>query len=219
MRTYYPVYMGIWILACVIAAVIFIRARKEFSIASPQYRAFLFMPWKLATAVVASAGLTLIAPHTGDPTWDYVDAPIMSALTYLTAPWVLGILYQTARRKVPPTHTYVAFCVWMFSVSWFYDTYIFLRDGAFGPLWLENIFASSALYLLGGMFWNLDWRPERGIIFAFMEDDWPRPSTGPVFLKILWPAIMFMIIVALMILPFVFQDYVDITTWLPARRP
>jgi len=63
----------------------------------------------------------------------------------------------------------------MFSASWFYDTYILIRDGEYTPLWLPNIFASSSLYALAGLLWNLDWKPNRGTIFAFMEADTISP--------------------------------------------
>ena len=47
------------------------------------------------TFVVATAGITLIAPYSGDPTWDYVDSVFMSVLAFATAPWVVGRLTGT----------------------------------------------------------------------------------------------------------------------------
>ncbi len=66
---------------------------------------------------VATTGITLIAPYTGDPTWDYVDALFMSVLAFTTAPWTVGALYRVVQRKLPAQQGFVAFCVWMFSAS------------------------------------------------------------------------------------------------------
>lgn len=35
------------------------------------------MRWKVVTFLIATIAMTVIAPYTGDPTWDYVDAPLM----------------------------------------------------------------------------------------------------------------------------------------------
>jgi hypothetical protein len=59
----------------------------------------LFQDWKIVTFIISAIGLTVIAPYTGDPTWDYVDAAFMSILTYTTAPWVVGTIYLTLRGK------------------------------------------------------------------------------------------------------------------------
>ena len=44
---------------------------------------------------------------------------------------------------------------------------------------------------------------EKGVIFAFVEEDWPAPACQPIFMKILWYALVFMGIVVVMILPFI----------------
>lgn len=161
------------------------------------------MPWKIITFVISTVGLTAIAPYTGDPTWDYFDALFMSVLTFLSAPWVTGTLYKTAKGNLPMKQALVAFCVWMFSASWSYDLYILCRDGYYPPTWLPNIVLSSILYISAGLLWNLDWKKEKGVIFAFVEEDWPAPVCQPVFMKIVWYVLAFMGIAAAMILPFI----------------
>ncbi len=200
METFFKIYLASWITACVIALVIVWRNPKQFAITTRAYRQFLFVPWKVATFTVAAIGLTVVAPYTGDPTWDYFDAAFMSILTFFTAPWVIGVLYHSARRKLPLTQLYVAVCLWMFSVSWSYDLYLLLRDGKYTELWFVNIFASSILYLSAGLLWNLDWRKGRGATFAFMEKKWLVASVG--FRRVFWFALPFMAIAAVAVVYF-----------------
>jgi hypothetical protein len=212
-NTIYPYYMAAWSIACLIAIMILIKDRQAFALAHENYWRFLFQPWKVITFLIAGVGLAVIAPYTGDPTWDYIDAAVMSILTFVTAPWVVGALYKTFNGDLQYRQAYVAICLWLFTASWFYDAYILLRDGDYTKLWLPNMFASSALYLLGGLFWNLEWREGRGTIFGFMEDDWPSVVQHGSFARVIWIGLIFMGILALMILPFLFDDYFDIS-WL-----
>ncbi len=91
--------------------------------------------------MIAATGMVVIAAHTEDPTWDYFDAAFMSVLVYTTAPWAVASIYLVICKKRPEIHFYVAACVWMFSASWSYDLYLFLRDGAYPMTWFPNIFA------------------------------------------------------------------------------
>ena len=213
MNQIYPMYIGLWSTSCLVAVLVYLRYRDTFVISQRAYWRFLFVRWKVVTFAIAAIGITLIAPYTGDPTWDYCDAMVMAILTFFTAPWVVGVMYKTATRAIPLRETYVAFCAWMFTTSWFYDTYILLRDGDYPQTWLANIFASTALYVFGGLLWNLDWIPERGTVFAFMEKDWPSQEIRPVFSRIIWFGLVFMILVTLMMLPFLFDRYLDVGTW------
>lgn len=203
MAPFYIGYIAIWSAACVAAIAVYARPPDAFCLSHSAYRNFLFVPWKLVTFAVAATALTLVAPYTGDPTWDYVDALYMSALTYLGAPWTVGVLYLSVKRRLPFKHLYIALCLWMFSASWSYDLYILLRDGSYPATWLPNIFASSVLYLSAGLFWNLDWRAGRGITFSFIEPDWPHVSPAAGFSRIFWFALPFMLIVVLTLLYFV----------------
>lgn len=203
METFFYIYIATWTLACAIAFAIYLRDRRSFCFARREYWRFLAQPWKLATFGVAWCGLTLIAPYTGDPTWDYVDASFMSLLTFITAPWVIGALYKSARRELPLKQAYVAVCLWMFSVSWSYDLYLVLRDGDYPITWLVNIPASSVLYVSAGLLWNLEWQPNRGVIFTFMREGWPTPAAHLCLERIVWVALPFMLIAASAALSFV----------------
>jgi len=146
--------------------------------------------------------MTVIAPYTGDPTWDYFDAAFMSFLTFVTAPWVVAVIYRVLHRRESLTTFYCALCLWMFSASWSYDLYLVLRDGSYPLTWLPNIFASSVLYLCGGLLWSLEYRDGRGVIFGFMESEWPATKTASRFSTIALFAAPFTIIVTAMIVPF-----------------
>jgi hypothetical protein len=202
MSNFFYLYIFLWASACLFAIVLYFFKREFFAKTCQGYWRFLFKPWKVVSFIIATSGLTLIAPYTGDPTWDYVDALFMSILTYLTAPWAIGIIYKFIRRELPFKYAYVAFCTWMFSASWSYDLYLIIRDGYYPDTWFSNIFASSALYILAGLLWNLDWREGRGVIFSFMLNTWPSSSAHIVFQKVLLFAFPIMVLVTLLILFF-----------------
>lgn len=195
-------YIALWGAACVIAVGLVIRNSHAFAFRHTSYRRFLSQPWKIVTFVVAGTGMVVIAPYTGDPTWDYMDALFMSVLTFLSAPWAIGALYKTAKRALPVEQAYVALCLWMFSASWSYDLYLFFRDGQYPFTWYANLIASSVLYVSAGLLWNLDWRTGRGVTFGFLEEGWPQPLSDATFSKIAWYALPLMILVGLLILSF-----------------
>ena len=200
---FFATYVTAWSLACVVAVVLAMRSRGRLSLFSPGYRALLFTPWKVVTFAAAAVGLTLIAPISGDPTWDYFDAAMMSVLTFLTAPWAVAVIYRALRGRETAREVFIAACVWMFSASWCYDLYILLRDGSYPITWAANIAASSILYACAGMMWSLEWRSGRGVIFAFMAEDWPSGPQPGNFRRLALYAIPFMLLVSAMIVPFV----------------
>ena len=155
----------------------------------------LFQKWKLFTFSIALIGITVIAPYTGDPTWDYVDAIFMSVLTFLTAPWVVGVLYRFMRFDRDTKKLYVAICVWMFSASWSYDGYLLLRDGIYPMTWFSNISVSSILYFIAGLLWSLEWKEVRGVYFSFTETEWPQVPAEYTFNKVIWYGLPFMLLV------------------------
>jgi hypothetical protein len=186
------------------------RGSAEFRRRYAGYARFLAQPWKLITFVIAAAGIALVAPYTGDPTWDWFDALFMSVLTFATAPWAVGVFHNAVRHRVPASHVFVAACAWMFSASWSYDLYLLLRDGYYPVTWAANIAASSVLYACAGLLWNLDYVPGRGVILGFMRESWPMPASHGAFRRIAWAAAPFMAIAAAAILWFVW-------TTLPGR--
>lgn len=191
-----------WSLACLMAIFLMFRHRSIVELFQSRYWRFLLQNWKIAIFLLAASGLIIIAPYTGDLTWDYVDASFMAILTFATAPWAVGTLYLAIRRKTKAVKVYIAICIWMFSASWSYDLYLILRDGAYPHTWLPNIFASSVLYVSAGLLWNLEWKEGRGVIFGFMEPNWLEVTDNPVFRKVGWFALPFMVLVAAMIATF-----------------
>ena len=202
MTKFFIFYALSWSLACLVAIFLMFRHRRVIALFKSRYWRFLLKDWKICTFLLAAAGLIVIAPYTGDHTWDYVDASFMSILTFATAPWAVGTIYLAIRGKAMAVKVYVAFCIWMFSASWSYDLYLILRDGAYPDTWLPNIFASSVLYVSAGLLWNLEWKEGRGVIFGFMEPSWPEVTDNRVFRKIVWFALPFMILAAAMITAF-----------------
>ena len=114
----------------------------------------LLQDWKVFSFVAAPTGPTLVAPYADDATWDYVDAfrdvgaDVRHGARGSSAP-----CNRVLRRCTAWAQGYIAVCLWLFSASWFYDLYIFLRDGAYSPYWLPNLFLSSLLYLSAGLMW------------------------------------------------------------------
>lgn len=208
MAPIFKLYIIFWSTACLVALYLLIKGWKSFALSQKEYWRFILKPWRVSTFIVACSGMVVIAPYTGDPTWDYFDAFFMSVLTYFTAPWALGAIYNVGKRKLSPSQAFVALCFWMFSASWSYDLYLVLRDGDYPITWFSNIFASSVLYISAGLFWSLDWIKGRGVTFAFLEDNWPYSSSEGTFSNIVWFALPFMVLVSFLIIYFF---------WLKAR--
>lgn len=180
-------YIASWATACLAALVLYASRRRRYAISQRRYWHFLAEPWKVATFIAGAALITLVAPYTGDPTWDYYDGFFMSVLCYTTAPWVVGVLYNARHGKAPGDEIYIAVCAWLFSASWSYDLYQLWRHGYYPITWLANLVASSLIYLCAGLFWNLEHAPGRGVIFSFMREDWPtRPVSSSVLRIAAW---------------------------------
>ena len=185
MTPFFYTYISTWTTLCVIALVLILRNHKTIILFKKEYWDFLIIKWKLATFIIALTAFVVLAPYTGDPTWDYYDAAFMSILTFMTAPWSVGTLFRFIKDQEKFSIAYSAVCVWMFSASWSYDIYLVFRDGYYPATWWSNIFASSVLYLSAGLFWNLEHKEGRGVIFGFMDNDWPANDTGKSFNRIL----------------------------------
>jgi hypothetical protein len=180
------------------ALVMVLRNHKSYDFLSKSYFRFLFIRWKVVTFLIAAFGGIVIAPYTGDYTWDYYDMAMMSALTYLSAPWAVGAMYRFYQRRLSLEQAYVAFCMMFFSASWSYDAYLLFRDGFYPYTWLYNIPPSLVLYLSAGLLWNLDWDKDRGVIFTFVRDGWLKEKVEAAFRKVFWHASAFIALVAIM---------------------
>lgn len=196
MSMFLSIYLGCWLATCILSGWLMWRHRRTLELFSSGYRSFLTTRWKLVTFAISATGLIIIAPYTGDPTWDYIDAAFMAGLTFYTAPWVVGVFYRYLKHRTSGVLLFLAACTWMFSASWSYDGYILLRDGVYPETWLPNIYASSVLYFSAGLLWNLEWQEGRGMIFGFMRSGWPSRACDQRFEKILWLALPFMLIAA-----------------------
>ncbi len=206
-------YILAWGFLCLVALLVGVQHRKSLAISRRAYWIGLSRRWKLATFTVAFLGIVLVAPRSGDPTWDYWDAAFMAVLTYVTAPWTLGVIVRAFRRRslrhTTKVEVYVAVCVWLFSASFSYDIYLFLRDHHYPVTWWSNLLASSGLYGCGGAMWSLrgqgtasERQSARAVTFAFMRDDWPA-SLADGSVKPLLPYIaFFMLCVLAMLGPF-----------------
>jgi len=192
---FFKVYLMCWISLCIVA-VLFMRVnRSSLEIFNKEYWRLLLQKWKLNSFIAALLGITLIAPYTGDPTWDYVDAIFMSFLAYATSPWVVGTLYRFFRCRLSWEKIFIAVCVWLFSVSWSYDAYLLVRDGMYPITWFSNLMASSILYCCAGLFWSLEWTPVRGVHFNFTESNWPYTPAGECFKQVVWYGLPFALLV------------------------
>jgi hypothetical protein len=214
------IYMAAWGTACLIALVLAIFRWKTLAVSRRAYWIGLSRRWKLLTFAVAFVGIVIIAPRTGDPTWDHWDAAFMAVLTYVTAPWTLGVVVRALLRRREKrdsrlrleryasrfSEVFVAACVWLFSASFSYDLYIFVRDHVYPRSWSANLVVSSALYACGGAMWSLRGRATpRAITFAFLRDDWPS-SLADGDVRPLLPYIgLFMVAVLAVLSPFLWQ--------------
>lgn len=206
MKTPFLIYTIVWGLACLLAIALLVRGRSRIELFDRRYWLTLSPLWKIAVAVVATVGFALMAPYTGDPTWDYIDATYMSVLTVATAPWSVAIIWRFIRGRRDGVKLYLALCLWMFSSSWSYDLYLVLRDGFYPLTWLPNIFASSLLYFLAGMLWSLEWREGRGTTLVFLEDDWPAGRPAGTQTRLLLYTLPLIVMVVVLMAQFVI-DY------------
>jgi hypothetical protein len=75
-------YVCAWCCLCVAALALALARRHALAERYRGYIRFLFVPWKLITFLIALAGITLIAPYTGDPYWDHT-VPASSLLYFM----------------------------------------------------------------------------------------------------------------------------------------
>ncbi len=202
MEPWTKVYIALWASLCAVAIVIASMNRRRLKILTRDYWRFLLLPWKLALFVVALVGIVVIAPYTGDPTWDHVDAAFMAILAFVTAPWAVGTIFRGLRGRARWYEVFPAVACWLFSASWSYDGYLLLRDGRYPETWLWNLIASSTLYLSAGLLWNLTWSREGGIRFGFMATGWPAIATEGTPWRLLFWIALFVVPVALVFLWF-----------------
>ncbi|MEW6157213.1 MAG: hypothetical protein AB1813_07245 [Verrucomicrobiota bacterium] len=168
-----------------------------------RYCRYLTMRWKLAIFVPAFLFVTVAGRFTDDETWDVISGGGMSLLTYFSAPWCLGMVYQVIVGRRPRHYLFVASALLLFSSSWFYDGYLLLRDGCYTTRWWSNLMLSPIIYLAAGFLWNLEAHGRFGVRLGFVRADWPsRPMDGR-FLPILFFSIPLILIAGFVLVAFV----------------
>ncbi len=196
-------YVIFWVSFCIVALGILVKDRKQLCLEWGDYIRFLFIQWKLAIFVPAFLFVTFAGRFTDDETWDIVTGSVMSILTFLTAPWVLGVFYQVLKGKKPPRYIIVAIALCLFSCSWFYDGYLYWRDGHYTSKWQGNLLLSPIVYFAAAQLWNLEVWNDRFVRPAFLRSDWPKPPIDQRFGPILYASIPFILIATGMLIAFV----------------
>jgi hypothetical protein len=185
MSPFFLGYTALWIVFCSIAGCIAVSERKCLASDCRHYVQFLCVPWKLMVFVPALLFVTFAGHFTNDETWDMVTGGGMALLTFLTAPWAIGVIYQALRGKRSLRFAVIAVALCLFSTSWFYDSYLFLRDGHYTSRWLGNLMLSPVMYLMAALLWNLE-ADGAWPTFSFLRDNWPEPPAdqrfGPLFI-------------------------------------
>jgi hypothetical protein len=171
----YVFYLIAWVLFCIFASVLFQRDRALCATVRP-YLSFLFQPWKIVVLVPAALFVTFAGRFAWDDSWDMVSGAGMSFLTFLSAPFALGLMVKALQGTAPARHGLIAAALALFSASWFYDGWLLLRDGHYPDMWLPNLLLSPFLYVLAGLLWNLEVDGSGNAGLGFMRGDWPNSA-------------------------------------------
>jgi hypothetical protein len=195
-------YVAGWVSFCLLALLLAIRDGKALIPEWRLYRTLLGVRWKLVVFLPAILFVTFAGRFTDDETWDFVSGGGMAVLTFLTAPWALGVIYKVMVGKRPVRWLLLAAAAWLFSSSWFYDGYLLLRDGVYTPRWLGDLMLSPIIYLCAGLLANLeDGRGEGVRVFlAFRRADWPAAPAHADFSLLMFVICVPLIVVAAVIL-------------------
>ena len=196
------VYTVCWVSFCFLALAILFKDRQQLFSEWQNYLRFLCAPWKLAIFVPAFLFITFAGRFTDDETWDITTGGVMSILTFLSAPWALGLVYQVLKRKRAKRYLLVAIALCLFSSSWFYDAYLYLRDGHYGARWLGNLMLSPIMYVSAGLLWNLEAKNVFAS-FSFFRPDWPMPPLDKSIRPLIPIAIVLMLFVGSMLMSYV----------------
>lgn len=197
------VYLICWVSALCLSVSLMVAQPSRYEICTSVYWKFLFQPWKVFTFFVAAALITFVAPYSGDPTWDYPDSVAISCLTYIVAPWSVGVAFVSYRDRKFDRQLFVAMCLF-FVPCWFYDIYILFRDHAYPETWISNLFLSGPIVGLAGLFWNLAWRPDVGRHFSFSRTPWLESYATPLG-TLMFPALVIAMPVVGLVLWFVYD--------------
>jgi hypothetical protein len=202
-------YIAVWTLFCLGAVAILVWDRKRLMSEWREYWRFLAIPWKLWLFMPAFLFVTFAGRFTNDETWDVVTGSGMALLTFLTAPWVVGVIYLVFVGRRPVRYLIVASALMLFSSSWFYDGYLLWRDGAYTARWLGNLMLSPLIYIAAGLLWNLEAKARTGFYddsgfrLSFVREDWPSRPVDTRFGPVLFVSIPLILIAAFVLVAFV----------------
>jgi hypothetical protein len=202
-------YIAMWASFCLLAVLILLWDRKRLVPEWREYWRFLTVPWKLCLFVPAFFFVTFAGRLTDDETWDWVTGSGMAILTFLTAPWVVGLIYQVFAGRRPVRYLVVALALLLFSSSWFYDGYLLWRDGVYTPRWAGNLMLSPFIYVADGLLWNLEAKESKGFHndsgfrLSFVRADWPKRPMDTRFGPLVFVSIPFILIAAFVLVAFV----------------
>lgn len=177
-------YVAGWLGFCALAVVLACFRRQSLGEETPRYLGLLSVRWKLLTFLPALLFVTFAGRLTNDPTWDVICGGGMAMLTFATAPWAVGVCFNVLRGRRVWADGFVAVALWLFASSWFYDGYLFLRDGRYTDYWLGNLLISPFIYLAAGLLWNLEAKQAGGVRFGFLRPDWPTAPEDQRFLPV-----------------------------------
>jgi len=199
----YTIYISCWASFCFWALVIAVKDRKQLVPEWRRYKLFLFVRWKLALFIPAFIFVTFAGRFTDDETWDTITGSGMSILTFLTAPWVVGLFYQIIKKQRPLRYLVVALALCLFSSSWFYDIYILWRDGEYTTRWLGNLILSPVTYIAAGFLWNLEATENNEATLSFLRDGWPSLPRNVAFHPLFWASLPFVLVGSFILTAFV----------------
>lgn len=206
---FFLIYVASWVSFCAAAVVLLVRDRTRLLPEWRSYLGFLFVPWKLCLFAIAFAFVTFAGHYTNDESWDWVTGSGMSILTFLTAPWSVGVVYQVLHGRRPFPYLVIAIALLLFSSSWFYDAYLLIRDGGYTRRWAGNLMLSPIIYLAAGALWNLeaieehDFSDRGGIRLSFVRVDWPSRPINTRFEPLILVSIPLIVVAAFVIVAFV----------------
>jgi len=193
-------YIFLWASYCLFAGTILVLDRKTLLREWRNYFRFLAVLWKLAVFAPALLFVCFAGRFTDDETWDFVTGSGMSILTFLTAPWAIGLFYQVLRGERPRRYIIVASALCLLSSSWFYDAYLLWRDGVYTQRWWRNLIASSVIYVAAGFLWNLEAESGGSYSLSFLRRDWPKPPANMSFRPFIFVAIPLVLVAAYVLL-------------------
>jgi len=113
----------------------------------------LIRPWKVVTFAIAMSLLFYGALNFEIGDWDVGITVIMGGLTYLLSPWSVSLILTAIRYRPPYWYFYIliALVTALFVVDWVYVIY---HTVAGNPIYrVDNLFASTPVYFMAGVFW------------------------------------------------------------------